>query len=959
MSDVRLGVLGPIAAHRVGDGPLDLGGPLQRTVLAVLVAAGGRPVSAADLIDEIWGDPAATAGATSLPSYLSRLRRSLERDGSTVIERIGGGYALRLPSASLDAERFVSLAAEGQRELGDGNPAAARAALAEGLALWRGAAYDDVVTGPRIAAAVARLEELRRCAEESLLLSRLDLGEADAVVAEAEQLVRRDQSGERLWEILARALYQCGRQADALDALRRARRELRDAFGLDPGPRLQELEVAILRHDPALGRAVRAAAPPEAAGQVRVRPPLPLTSFVGRRAELGRLAALADARLVTLLGSGGIGKTRLALAAVHDLPRGDREVAWVALGPVREGAQVGQAVADALGVGGHGGPVGVEAVVPALRGRRILIVLDNCEHLVDAAAGIAARLLEACPGVQVLATSREELRVPGEVILDVRPLAVGGDAVSPGEAYELFCARAAPYVDEADLRGGSRALVERICEELDGVPLAIELAAARLRHRSLPELVTALEDRFTLLSNGPRTGPTHHRTLRDTVAWSYELLPPEEQEAFRRLAVLDGFCFEDGVRLLGRADGARLLHELAAKSMLVVDRDRDEPRWNMLETLRVFAAEVTDREESDETHARMLDWAVELAATASSHEWDAAAPHWLTRLDLEQANVRRALAWGSGHGRLEQTAALVAGMWWYWNRRGRTAEARTWFERALAGTPSTSALRVALLAGLTDILILDGDADAARTSAEALELVTDDTDPGLRSRLWVLEGCVRAGRDDIPGSVEALRQAVLVAASSGRPTAEAHALIVLGHFVRDVDISEAEGALGRAVGLAFAADAPWLGLSAQWVASKLQLSTGHPADAARLSAEVMVGMARQRDDTAVMGALQSLAGAVAAAGDGPLGAALLGACDAIGEGMGWSPVHLDTDSRWIRELVTAASDEATYAKSYAGGASLGMAEVLGVAARFVSAPQGATGDAPSSERPGLRVVRAV
>jgi len=912
-------------------------------VLALLVAADGAVVPAADLVAEIWGDSDTQAQA-SLRSYLSRLRRALDpasARGSSVITRAGHGYAIRVDDDAVDARRFLAAVATAQAARRDGDLAGARALLTAALGEWRGAPYADLDHGPRLRAAVRHLEEAHRSATEALLETRLDLGEHAAVLGDLEALVRTHPTSEHAWGLLATALYRAGRQTDALDALRRARTELADGYGLDPTHDLRRLETAILQHDPGLAApATAATATPAPAGPQPARPPaepppLPLTSFVGRRHELARLSALLEEqRLVTLVGSGGAGKTRLVIEALKRLygPAPDR-VCWAPLGSIHDPALVAQTVADAVGVTTLATAASLELLVPALHDREVLLVLDNCEHLTDTVSALVRGILESCAGVRVLATSREELRIPGETILDVRPLSVTDEEDGlPGEAVELFCRRAAQYLPDALLRGDGLPVVRRICEELDGVPLAIELAAARLRTMSLEQLLAALDDRFAILTNGPRSGLVHHRALRETVAWSYDLLTADEQEVFRRVAAFEGFELGAADALVG--DGAvSLVHELAAKSLLVVDRRPAVPRWCMLETLRAYAADVTGPQEARETADRHLRWVEELTTAAAPHLRGPEAATWIARLDTEQANVRRALSWALEQGYAEAAGRIASALPWFWYRRGHTAEGRIWLEQSLALDLTDPLLRARLLHGVATLAYLDGD--MVRVSAaleEAVALVGRAPDPELRSRLYGHLGYFRAASGDLAGALEIAREGLDLAVEAALPAAEAEALMTLGQLARFYDVEEAERLLEQAMALATKHDETWVSVSSAWIAAKVALTTARPDDAARLSAGVVVAMAEQNDTTAALAGLQTLAGAVAAAGDGPLGGRLLGVVDATGERIGYSPARMDPlDSTWIRQLVADAGPDGGYEAAYAEGHRLTLADAIRLA----------------------------
>lgn len=939
MDSLSLRVLGPVEATN-SQGPAELGGPLQRSVLALLVAADGAVVPTSEIVTEVWGD-ADVDVQSSLRSYVSRLRRALDPGstrGSSAIARVGHGYALRVPDDAVDARRFLSAITAAEAARSGGAPEQARTLLTGALAEWRGTPYADLDHGPRLHTSAAHLEEARRSATETLLGIRLDLGEHATLIGELEALVRSDPAtSERAWALLATALYRAGRQHDALSALRRARTQLADRYGLDPTEDLRRLESAILNQDPGLLAppvAVSSPTTPAEPAAAPEPPPLPLTTFVGRREEIARLTALLDReRLVTLVGSGGAGKTRLVIETLNRLfgPAPD-DVCWAALGSVHDPALVAQTVADAIGVTTLASTASVDLLLPALRERSLLLVIDNCEHLTDTVAGLVHEVLQSCPGVRVLATSREELRVPGEVILDVRPLPVADDHGVPGEAVELFCGRAAQHVPAAALLGDGLPLVRRICEELDGVPLAIELAAARLRTLSLEQLLAALDDRFTVLVNGPRSGLAHHRALRETVAWSYDLLADAEREAFRRLAVFDGFELGAADAVLG-SGAAALAHELAAKSLLVVDRRPEVPRWCMLETLRAYAAEVTAPEEARDTAERHLRWVEELTATAAPHLRGPDAAEWIARLDAEQANVRQALTWALEQAQAVSAARIAADLPWYWYRRGHTAEGRVWLEQALAPGLGDPVLRARLLHGVATLAYLDGD--MPRVSAaleEAVGLVDDVPDVELRSRLYGHLGYFRAASGDLTGAREIAREGLTLAVEAELPAAEAEALMTLGQLARFYDVAEADRLLERAIAVATDHAETWVAVSSAWIAAKVALTTQRPAAAIRLSAGVVTAMAAQHDTTAALAGLQTLAGAVAAGGDGRLGGRLLGAVDAIGERIGYSPARMDPiDSPWIRQLVVDAGPAGGYEAAYAEGRLLTMTEAVELA----------------------------
>src|SRR5579875_2526796 len=485
--EIRL--LGPLRVVRDGD-EIAVGGRRQRALLALLALAGGRPVSRERLAEELWHGRPPAGVETTLRSYVSRLRSTLGDSAS--IRGHGGAYSLEVPPEAVDSVRFERLVEEGREALARGaHPRAARR-LREALSLWRGAALADVAAdGPGLLRLEAdRLQELRLVAVELRIEAELGLGSSESLVAEAEALVRRHPYRERLWRLLMLALYRAGRQAEALAAYRRARSVLDEQLGLEPSEQLRELEQAILRQE------VPPARPPELQHNL----PAPLTSFVGRVRELAEVERLLEeGRLVTLTGVGGVGKTRLALeTAARLLPELADGVFWCDLGAISEPSLVTRAVARVFDVREQAAPDLLERLALRLREAEVLLLLDNCEHLRDACAELAQTLLRGCPRLRILATSRTALGAGGECDYPVPPLAVAAPAEDPrsSEAVSLFLARARAarprlLADEAAL-----AAAARICAELDGLPLAIELAAARAKALSFQEIEARLADRF-------------------------------------------------------------------------------------------------------------------------------------------------------------------------------------------------------------------------------------------------------------------------------------------------------------------------------------------------------------------------------------------------------------------------------------------------------------------------------
>ncbi|SEG53562.1 Predicted ATPase [Nonomuraea solani] len=648
---MRFQILGPTDALGEDGEPIALGGPRVRALLTLLALHAGRIVGAEQLVDGLYGAAPPEGVANALQSQVSRLRRALGRD---LVEFHPAGYRLVADPQDVDARRFESLAQAGRRALAAGDPAQAALLLREGLELWRGAPLADA---PYAEAAASALAELRLAATEDRVQADLDLGRHRELVAELRQLTAAHPLRERLRAQLMRALYGSGRQAEALAAYDEARKSLDEELGVEPGAELAAAHLAVLRADPALGA-------PADGQRSRQGIRAQLTSFVGRTEELAQVGERLGAnRLVTLIGPGGAGKTRLAIEAAGQTP-GD--VCFVPLAPVTDSAGVPRAVLSALDIRDallhapeRPAVDPLTRLVTALADRRLLLILDNCEHLVEATAELTDHLLAACPGLRVLVTGREALGITGESILPVSPLPLPPpEAGAPLDypAVRLFADRAAAVRPGFAVDAGNAAQVVRICRALDGLPLAIELAAARLRTLSLPDVAARLDDRFRLLTRGSRTALPRHQTLRAVVAWSWDLLDESEQQVARRLTVFVGGARPEAAeRVCGLPE--EVLFSLAEKSLV----EFVDGRFRMLETIRAFCAERLEEsgeaEPVFEAHAAYyLDLLLIADPKLRAHE----QLEWLARLDEESDDVDAALRWATEAGRLELALRLLA-----------------------------------------------------------------------------------------------------------------------------------------------------------------------------------------------------------------------------------------------------------------------------------------------------------
>ncbi|MFF3442966.1 BTAD domain-containing putative transcriptional regulator [Streptosporangium sp. NPDC002721] len=753
---MRFDILGPTRIRLDGGRVVVVGGQGMRALLVMLLLDAGRVVTVERLIGGLYGDDPPASAANALQSQVSRLRRTL--GVQEMIEFHPAGYRLAAAADTVDAHRFERLAADGRRALTSGEYDRAVGLLGEALSLWRGPALADVGEAPFARAPSARLERLRLDCVEDRVQAELELGRHRELVAELQELTAAHPFRERLYGQLMRALYGSGRQAEALEVYEGARRILGEEFGVDPSAELAAVHLAVLRADPALTGASGDVSGVAAGDAAPVRSGLraPLTSFVGREGETSGLRALlGETRLVTLVGPGGAGKTRLA----GEVAAGERgDVCFVELAPVLGEGEAAQAVLGALGVRdgglfpGRPVPAPLARLVAVLADRPMLLVLDNCEHLVAEAAELADHLLAACPGLRVLATSREALGITGEVLHPVAPLPVPRTGTAAGEALtypavRLFADRAAAVrpgfrVDDANVEQ-----VLGICRALDGLPLALELAAARLRSLPVAEVASRLDDRFRLLSRGSRTALPRHQTLRAVVAWSWDLLDDDERALAGRLTVfVGGATLEAAGRVCGLREDevVDLLSSLAEKSLV----ERVGGRYRMLETIRAYCAERLA--ETGETEARReahASYYADLAATADSHLRDAGQLEWLRRLDEERDDLHAALRWTVDTGRTRQGLRLLAGLAMYWWLRGRRSEGAALAADllvAIGSVPAENAIGAAPAGGSTGGAPSEGSTEAVPASsvigAGAAGGVTGPAPPESATRAVPVEG---------------------------------------------------------------------------------------------------------------------------------------------------------------------------------------------------------------------------
>jgi predicted ATPase/DNA-binding SARP family transcriptional activator len=985
---VEFRLLGPFEVAVAGE-PQEIGSAKQRAVLAMLSLQLNRIVSVDTLAEGLWGESPPPSAKSTLQSLVSRIRQVLtatEQSARCVnLKAASGGYLLEADREAVDIHRFDRLVTRARQRVADGELARGVAAFEVALTLWRGRALADFADREFARIEAERLEELRLAATEDLAEAELAMGRSHQALAVLQPFVAANPLRERAWGNLMLALYRLGRQADALRAYQEARRTLVEELGVEPSPALRRLEERILLQGQELE-------PPESPVTARRHNlPSPLTAFVGRERELAELERLQQtARLLTLTGAGGAGKTRLALELTSKVLDGYPDGAWlIDLAPVAEPGQVPFELAAALGIATGGVGAAPEALerrlAEQLRPRRVLLLLDNCEHLVGAVAALVEPLLRRCPDLAVVATSQELLGVPGEVPWRVPALSLPAagsgspDQLAVSDAVALLCARAPA---EFTLTAANASAVAEICRRLDGIPLALELAAARLRHLSAEQVASRLDDRFRLLESPARIVTPRHQTLRATMDWSYELLSPSEQVLLRRLAVFPaGFDLEAAQAVGGGEEVLDRLAQLLDKSLVAVESNEPEARYRLLETVRAYALERLDAAgEAEATRRRHGDHYV-MRIRPDHTAWFCGAL-WSekplsARADYD--NFRAALEWSLAAGDAEQSLSLTAGLWAYWLLNGLDLEGSAWIERALAlppGPPSVAHVESLLGFGILSASSGRNAAAEARSAAEeGLELARGLGGPAVPRAHAVLSELALA-RGDLTVAAALGRQALAgcdslgmvagrgwshqrlgwVAMASGDPAAArrhfeqaahagrsskdlltsygltAHALAALGPLVAVSGDGEAAGALAREA-VEAARHLPLLQVRVMALvrAAETALLGGHWEHAEHLLSEALDHLAGSGGRAWVADLVEKWAMVQDARRCPESAARLLGACASVRAALGEHPSGYRPIAAAVRrthEQVQTALGPAGFARHHADGAQAGVAEAV-------------------------------
>jgi predicted ATPase/DNA-binding SARP family transcriptional activator len=770
-------ILGPLEVHD-GDRRIAIGGGKQRALLALLLLNANEVVPSERLIEELWGEAAPATAAKSVQLYVSGLRKALHggavgngADGLLLTR--AGGYLVRVQADQLDLHRFERLLQNGRRALDGDQPDLAAQTLRDALALWRGRPLVDFTYERFAQREIARLEELRIAALEERIAADLALGRPADLVGELEVLVAEHPLRERLQGQLMLALYRSGRQAEALERYRHAREALIEQIGVEPAAELRRLHEAILRQDTSLDTPGRTELPhagprsgPTLVEELEIVPagsanrlPAPPTRTFGRDGDRDAVAGLlrrADVRLATLTGPGGVGKTRLALEVARELEPEFPDGAWlVSLAATADAEHVPSAIAQTMGVTSLRGEPPRAALERSLASKRGLLVLDNFEHLL-AAASLVSDLLAACPALTVLATSREGLQVAAEHRYGVGPLPVPAEgepaAIQQAAAGALFLERARSHDRTFELSVDNAGPIAEICRRLDGLPLAIELAAARTTLLDAEELNIRLAASLDILSGGPRDAPDRHRTLRATIDWSHCLLSAPEADAFARFAVFAGGGTIQAAEAV-TGGGLDALHGLVDKQLLLrLHGSSPNARLAMLETVREYARERLHAvDEAPQTHERHCRHYLALAERAEPELLTRGEAEWLPRLDADVHNLRAALDWSLRYGDPTLALRLAGLLAKFWEIRNLPDEGLKWIEASLDAAGDAAPLADRARARRAQGLLLQSkgaayDAhgmikQARAKAAEALDMSRQVGDPaGIADALLALAG---------------------------------------------------------------------------------------------------------------------------------------------------------------------------------------------------------------------------
>jgi predicted ATPase/DNA-binding SARP family transcriptional activator len=908
---------------RAGGRVLPISSPRQAALLATLLVHRNETVSIEQLAESLWNGSAPRTARDALHVHVSQLRRALGSGADVVVTR-PPGYVLSVADEAVDAARFVRSVERAKRALSD-DPRSASEELGRGLALWRGSALADFKEYAFAEAEIHRLEELRLNAVEDRFQADLTLGRDAELVGEIEAHVAANPLRERPRRQLMLALYRAGRQAEALEVFRDTRATLVRELGIEPGRPLRALQQAILRQSSALDYRW----PGRRAGANGKQ-------LLGREEDVRvvtKLLRTEAVRLVTLAGTGGVGKTRLATELGSTLRGSFDDVVVVDLAALTDADLVGPSIANALGVTENPGRSQTENIIDHAGEKRLLLVLDNFEQVLDAGSFVA-QLLEALPRLKALVTSRRALGLGEEHVHEVRPLTLAA-------ASALFGKRGRAVVPKFEVTRRNARAVTEICRRLDRLPLAVELAAARLRLLSPEAIARRLEQPLALLTRGAEDGPARHGTLRGAIEWSYDLLPSSERALFARLSVFAGGWLPgdaEAVAAVSSGDFLNDLDSLVAGSLVYESgRTNDQPRFTMLQTIREHAREkLAERGEADELERRHAHYFAELAeAGEPALTGGSEQARWVARLDAEYDNLRTALRWCRRSGDDMLQLRLAGSLRRLWLLTGRAAEGRLWLEEALEKTADVrSELRAKTLLGASSIARMQGDYDAAqRHGLAAYDLYSELDDTACTARALSNLAGIAACTGDRERAVELFEQGIELLREVGDTWGLAVSLTNLADLMLvDGDAERAAALFEQGLELYRAAEDDHgveVAVSSLGVA---KLRTGDVHEAVPLLDEALRLATKLGDREGTARCLEDLAAALAASGEHGEATRALGSAAAIREEIGSSRTPLE-ETMYSETLaaVRGALDSETFQHLWQDGESLDPAELLRVA----------------------------
>ena len=843
-----LRVLGPLEVAFDGR-PVPIRPGLPRKLLVTLILRLGERVSRDTLVDVLWADEPPGNALNALQILISYLRKALAVScGTARIETVDGGYRLVAARDSVDAFRLERVVSRP-----DGvDPARRLEQLDAALSQWRGPPVPEVANDEFAQPDVHRFTELRLAALEQRADALLGLGRNVDAAVDLQGLVLQHPLRERFYALLMTALYRSGRQAEALAVYDRARTILREELGLDPGPELQATEQAVLEHAPQLGLAADATGSAASTSPVAMEPtevapppptyPRPLEGLIGREGEVARLTELMRARrVITLTGPGGAGKTRLAaeLAAMAAEP-----VWWVDLSAAVDREGVLAAVAGVTGIASSA-VVDEPTLAAQLTGYEGLLVLDTCERVRPQSRRLVESLLRAGSGLSVVATSRQPLGAPTELAWPVPPLSLPHpdsatvNEVADSAAVQLFVERAANRRPGFELTEHNCVDVAGVCLLLDGLPLAIELAAAHAAALDPATMLTVLDDRLRLLVDDARED--RQQTLRSTIAWSYDLLPDDEATFFERLSVFAGpFSLEGAVAVGGeglRRDGLELLLALTRQSLVAVEA---EGRYRLLDTIRAFASErlevdFAERAAARRRHAR---WYAQLLTEAAPEGRARVVQGWRGELRGVMPDLLRALEWCFSAGEDDLGSQLLASLWWLWPREGVFEPVSAWFEHARTVVPAGTVMQADLLASAGTYAVSRGDlVTAADDCARAAQLFDQHGNERGLARCLIPWGIALWGRGDHVGAADTHERAAALFERLGDDWGRALALVLRARTAFDAQEPDASARLKAAETAARGCGDRHVLAAALVQRARAEVGLGHYDEAAALAEE--------------------------------------------------------------------------------------------------------------------------